>query len=55
MKSYNAMNKSRADYIRKLYDNKTNAYTQVELAEMFYMSQSSINRILNWAVWNEKN
>ncbi len=53
MKSYNTMNKTRADYIRKLYDNKINAYTQVELAEMFNMSQSSVNRILNWMVWND--
>lgn len=52
MKShYRNMNKERADYIRELYFNKHYRYTENELAEMFYMSQSSISRIISGAVW----
>ena len=48
---YRNMNKSKADRIRALYFNKYFRYTQVELSSMFYMSQSSINRIINNEVW----
>ncbi len=52
MKShYRTMNKQRAEYIRELSFNKTNAYKQGELAKMFGMTQGSISRIVSGVVW----
>ena len=45
------MTPERANYIRKLYFNKYNAFKQTELAKMFGISQGNISRIISGQSW----